>query len=140
MVKSYVQYVQQTNRPNRFSIPEREPAFYLAKVEDIIEFSFRNKELRRQAFTHQSYKTIECESYKRLEYLGDSVLSLGIAKLHFLNYQKMTPGKLTVLKQANVNKEFLARSSLMHGRERFVRHRIADIDQDVVFIQCLICN
>ena len=134
MVKSEVQYIQYANRPNRFSIPEREPAFNLAKVEDIIEYSFRNKELLRQAFTHDSYKTKECESYECLEYLGDSVLGLGIVKLHFFNYPKMTQGKLTVLKQANVNKEFLGRSSLKHGLERFLRHRITDIDQDVVFI------
>ena len=86
------------NRPNRFSIPEREPVFDLAKVDDINEYSFRNKELLRQAFTHEYYKTKECESYERLEYLGDSDLGLGIAKIHFFNYLKMTPGKLTMLK------------------------------------------
>ena len=80
-------------------------------MEDIIEYSFRIKELLRQPFTHESYKTKDFESYKHLEYLGDSVMGLGIAKLHLFNYPKTTPGKLIMLNQVNVNKEFLARSS-----------------------------
>ncbi|PWA36832.1 ribonuclease III [Artemisia annua] len=54
----------------------------LNEVEKIIGYEFKNKELLKEAFTHNSYKDDNCRSYERLEYLGDSFLN------HIYNCQR----------------------------------------------------
>ena len=48
-----------------------------SKLEEILHYQFHNKELLDTAFTHKSYVNEShtvCESYERLEFLGDSIL------------------------------------------------------------------
>ena len=45
----------------------------LSELETITGYTFKNKDLLKQAFTHASYKADDSNSYERLEYLGDSV-------------------------------------------------------------------
>ncbi|KAI3753386.1 hypothetical protein L2E82_25438 [Cichorium intybus] len=96
----------------------------LKEVEKIIEYEFKNKDLLKEAFTHYSYKDNDsCQSYDRLEYLGDSFLNLMIAKEHYFLYPKMTSGELTRLRAANIDTEALARAAFKHGLHRFLRHQ-----------------
>ncbi|CAI9294789.1 unnamed protein product [Lactuca saligna] len=94
------------------------------EVEKIIGYEFKNKDLLKEAFTHSTYKDIDCsKSYERLEYLGDSFLNLMIAKEHYLLYPDMTSGELTRLRAANIDTEALARAAFKHGLHRFLRHQ-----------------
>lgn len=96
----------------------------LEEVEKIIGYEFKNKELLKEAFTHTSYKLDDDSlSYERLEYLGDSVLNLIIAKEHYFQYPKMKSGELTQLRATNVDNEALARVAYKHGLYRFLRHQ-----------------
>ena len=48
----------------------------------------KNKDLLMQALTHSSYAHEHgCESYERLEFLGDAVLQLSISEYFYLNYK-----------------------------------------------------
>ncbi|KAL7592640.1 hypothetical protein Lser_V15G34775 [Lactuca serriola] len=76
----------------------------LKEVEKIIAYEFKKKGLLKEAFTHYTYKDIDCsKSYERLEYLGDSFPNLMIAKEHYLLYPDMTSGELTRLRVTSVS-------------------------------------
>ncbi|KAI3789476.1 hypothetical protein L2E82_02273 [Cichorium intybus] len=109
------------------SLKESEPSESappnLEDVEEVTGYKFRNKELLKEAFTHGSYKAADCQSYERLEYLGDSVLNHLVAKLHFLAYPEMAPGELTRLRAANVDTEALARAALKYNLQKYLRHQ-----------------
>ncbi|XP_062025714.1 endoribonuclease Dicer homolog 1-like [Rosa rugosa] len=97
----------------------KEPS--LDEVEEIIRYNFRNKKLLEEAFTHSSFT---CGfSYERLEYVGDGVLGLLFCQAHYSLYPDLAPGKLTLLRAANVDTEKLARVALRHGFHRYLRHR-----------------
>lgn len=92
----------------------------LEEVEKIIGYSFNNRSLLCQAFTHPSYHK-DCVSYERLEYVGDSVLNLLITKEQFSMYPNLPPGLLTPLRAANVDTEKLARVAVQHNFHRYIR-------------------
>lgn len=92
----------------------------LEEVEKIIGYSFQNRSLLNEAFTHPSYHK-DCVSYERLEYVGDSVLNLLITKEHFSMYPNLPPGMLTPLRAANVDTEKLARVAIQHNFHRYIR-------------------
>ncbi|XAR55351.1 Ribonuclease III [Bertholletia excelsa] len=106
----------------------------LDEVEQILGYKFRDRRLLEQAFTHHSYAAEEgsgMESYERLEYVGDSVLNLLIAKEHFFSYPDLMPGKLTRLRAANVDKEKLARVAAKHGLHKYLRHKKPLLDGQI---------
>ncbi|KAK6141202.1 hypothetical protein DH2020_025054 [Rehmannia glutinosa] len=92
----------------------------LEEVEKIIGYNFNNRSLLYQAFTHPSYHK-DCVSYERLEYIGDSVLNLLIAKEQFSMYPNLPPGLLTPLRAANVDTEKLARVAIQNNFHRYIR-------------------
>ncbi|KAL4588969.1 hypothetical protein LXL04_001870 [Taraxacum kok-saghyz] len=106
----------------------------LEEVEEITGYRFKNKELLKVAFTHGSYKADDCQSYERLEYLGDSVLNHLVAKLHYSAYPDMAPGELTRLRAANVDTEALARAALKFKLHKFLRHQKPLLQRQVNFV------
>lgn len=72
-----------------------------------IGFSFRDKKLLEQAFTHRSYlnehREEGLEHNERLEFLGDAVLELVVTDFLFRVYGKETEGELTAYRAALVN-------------------------------------
>ncbi|KAL7254711.1 hypothetical protein ACSBR1_008956 [Camellia fascicularis] len=85
----------------------------LKEVKEIIGYNFKGLSLLRQAFTDGSFQekcsSSSSSSYERLEYIGDSILNLLIAKQDYFSYPDLMPGKLTRLRAANVDTEKLAR-------------------------------
>lgn len=76
------------------------------EVQEVIGYTFKNLKLLFQIFSHISFhREDKCESYERLEFIGDSVLNLVIAKEHYLLYPDLLPGQLTRLRAANVDTE-----------------------------------
>ena len=76
------------------------------ELEKKIKYSFRNKELLRTAMTHSSYanenKDKGIESNERLEFLGDSVLSLIVSSYMFRNFKRYPEGELTKMRASTV--------------------------------------
>lgn len=69
---------------------------------------FKNKKLLEEALTHRSYLNevrIKLSSNERLEFLGDSVLSLLVSGYLFEKYQNLDEGMLTNLRSLLVNKK-----------------------------------
>ena len=75
------------------------------ELEDKIGYQFKNKNLLLQALTHSSYANEgkkHGRNNERLEFLGDSVLSVIVAKHLFLKYKDIPEGELTKLRASLV--------------------------------------
>jgi len=77
----------------------------MENIEKMIGYHFKNKNLLRTALTHSSYANESREpgqSNERLEFLGDSVLSIVVSDYLYKNYEKMPEGELTKLRSTLV--------------------------------------
>jgi len=106
----------------------------IAVLENKIGYSFKNKDILREALTHSSYanelrarkQSAQCN--ERLEFLGDSVLSVVVSEYLFKTYGDLPEGELTQMRAALVQSEALASYSrelslgeylyLGHGEEK----------------------
>lgn len=74
------------------------------KLENDIGYHFKDKSLLALALTHSSYayelkqKKLECESNERLEFLGDSVVSIISTTYLYKNFPTYTEGELSRLR------------------------------------------
>ena len=78
------------------------------KIEKKIGYSFQNKQLLDQAFTHKSINTSPRFNYERLEFLGDSVLDIVISRELMREFPDGDEGLLTQRRASLVQKPFLA--------------------------------
>jgi len=87
----------------------------LKLLEKKIGLEFKNKDLLHNAFIHRSYlnehKNFRLPSNERLEFLGDSVLSLITSVYLFKNFPYLEEGDYTEIKSAIVKTESLATSA-----------------------------
>ncbi len=90
---------------------------------DRIGYAFRDTRLLRKALTHSSYANEErhqCESYERLEFLGDSVLGFITAR-HLYEHDRGPEGELSKLRAAVVCEKALCGYSKQLGLGEFMR-------------------
>tara|TARA_X000001036_G_scaffold61611_1_gene51795 strand:- start:241 stop:960 length:720 start_codon:yes stop_codon:yes gene_type:complete len=80
----------------------------ITKIEKKIDYSFQNKRLVKQAFTHKSINNSPRFNYERLEFLGDSVLDIVISRELMREFPDGDEGLLTQRRAALVQKPFLA--------------------------------
>ncbi len=86
----------------------------LTALEAALGYEFNDENILREALTHSSYanelksrkKTVRCN--ERLEFLGDSVLSLVVSEYLFLEYPDLPEGELTQRRKAVVQSLALA--------------------------------
>ncbi|PIZ65787.1 ribonuclease III [Candidatus Roizmanbacteria bacterium CG_4_9_14_0_2_um_filter_39_13] len=82
------------------------------ELEKKIKISFKNKELLENVFIHRSYlnenRTFKLPSNEKLEFLGDSVLSLTTSIYLYKNYSHLQEGDYTDIKASVVRTESLA--------------------------------
>ncbi len=89
----------------------------LSGLEQKMGYSFKNKALLRTAITHSSYvnevktkgEMMECN--ERLEFLGDSVLSIIVSRYLFSEYRDIQEGDLTKIRASVVCEKALAKYS-----------------------------
>jgi ribonuclease-3 len=67
------------------------------------------EDLRRQAFTHASWVEHRPESYERLAFLGDVVLSLGVSDHLYPRFERYGAGRLTKVRAQAVSGSSCAR-------------------------------
>lgn len=84
----------------------------LARLESVIGYRFKHKDLLLRAMTHASMLGSEQgavvkESNERLEFLGDRILSFLVDHYLFVNYPALMEGDLTILHSAVVANETL---------------------------------
>ena len=87
----------------------------LQKLEKKISIFFNNKKLLQTIFVHRSYlnehKNFALSSNEKLEFLGDSVLSLITSVYLFKNYPHLNEGEYTEIKSSIVKTESLAQAA-----------------------------
>lgn len=80
----------------------------IERIEKKLGYTFHNKNLLMEAFTHASYANrYGVKSNERLEYLGDSVLQLVVTEWQYRQDPEATEGKLTAKRQKIVCKDAL---------------------------------
>lgn len=92
------------------------------KIERLINYKFKNRDLLKEAFTHSSFANIQNLDYhyERLEFLGDSVLGLIISEYAFNKFRLESEGTLTHLKSHMVNSDSLAAITESIGLNKFL--------------------
>lgn len=84
-------------------------------IEDLLDVTFRDKELLRQALVHRSYAHEACvppdNTNERLEFLGDAVLDVVISDHLYRNHAELDEGELTRIRSNLVNMNSLAETA-----------------------------
>ena len=87
----------------------------LTNLENEIEIKFDNQQLLSNAFIHRSYlnenKKFHLPSNEKMEFLGDSVLSLATSIFLYQHYPKLEEGDYTEIKAAIVRTESLGEAA-----------------------------
>jgi hypothetical protein len=114
----------------------------VAAVEAVLGYGFADKSLVELALTHGSfyYPYRPGDTYERLEYLGDAVLTCLVSREVFRTYRSLPPGPLTRLRAANVDTEKLARVAVVHGLHRFLRHKAPQLQGQVLCTSTTFCS
>jgi len=90
------------------------------KIEKIIHYSFKNKELLKNAFTHSSYANQNnLKSNQRLEYIGDSILNFVVADYLYNNFD-VEEGQMSKWRAKMVNSDNLSNIIDDLGLDKFL--------------------
>jgi len=89
----------------------------------LLGYRFRDTDLLREALTHRSYANSVSDhpTYERLEFLGDSVLGLIVARQLFIKHPEQSEGQLTKRKASLVNLKTLTQVAIREGLGQWVR-------------------
>lgn len=86
----------------------------MEQLEKNLKYTFKNKELLRNALAHSSYaneKKGTVTSNERLEFLGDSVLSIIVSDYIYKNFPNLPEGRLTRIRASLVCEKSLCEFS-----------------------------
>jgi ribonuclease-3 len=91
---------------NKQDIRDKETLAHIDQFLKEFSFTFKNKDLLYQAFTHSSYVNEHRQGtqkdYERLEFLGDAVLELMVSQYLFKHFPNLSEGDMTKLRAAIV--------------------------------------
>lgn len=100
----------------------------IERIERIIGYEFRDISLLERAFVHKSSTpNNHLASNQRLEFLGDSVLSLVVSVKLFSSYPNACEGDLTNMRKSVVSKTPLAEYILKHNLLDYLSVGLGDI-------------
>lgn len=95
-----------------------------AAFEKRIGYTFKDKELLKQAFTHRSFlnenRAHGLEHNERLEFLGDAVLELVVTEFLFDKYPDKPEGDMTSYRAALVNTTSISDAASVLGMNDFL--------------------
>lgn len=93
----------------------------LATLEQSIGYTFKNKDLLKNALTHTSYAyEHRIKSNEKLEFLGDSILEFISSKYLYNNYPKLKEGEMTKVRASVVCEESLYKIASKHNFSDFL--------------------
>jgi len=96
---------------------------HFSSLEKKINYSFKNKDLLKNALTHKTYAfeaEIPIEFSERLEFLGDSILGFVVAEQLYKGNRYFSEGELTRRRSTLVNNSFLAKRATELGLGEFL--------------------
>lgn len=74
----------------------------------ILDYTFKNEELLREAMTHASIADHRLQSNERMEFLGDAILGYVVCEYLFCHFPDLLEGELTKIKSAVVSRKSCA--------------------------------
>ena len=93
-----------------------------SKLEEQLEYTFKNKELLHTALTHTSYAYEKnVQSNEKLEFLGDSILEFISSVYLYSNYSNLKEGEMTKVRAQVVCEESLHKIAQLHDFSDFLR-------------------
>lgn len=93
-----------------------------SEIEKKIGYTFRNKELLEEAFTHSTYANeYGGKDNERMEYLGDAVLQLVVTEWQYAEDEKASEGVLTRERQVLVCEDSLYNAVQKLGIKYYLR-------------------
>ena len=93
----------------------------LEQLEKNIGYSFKDKELLKNALTHTSYAyENHIKSNEKLEFLGDSILEFISSKYLYMNFPKLTEGEMTKVRATIVCEDSLYEIAKKHNFSDFL--------------------
>lgn len=93
----------------------------LEELERNIGYTFKNKELLKQALRHTSYANERnLESNEKLEFLGDSILEFLSSKYIYNNYTNLREGEMTKVRATVVCEKSLYKIAKLHNFSDFL--------------------
>ena len=81
------------------------------RAEQVLQYTFKNKGLLKEALTHSSIADNRLLSNERMEFLGDAVLDLVVCEALYLRFPEYLEGDLTKIKSAVVSRRTCAEVS-----------------------------
>jgi ribonuclease-3 len=94
------------------------------QLEQLLEYTFRDRNVLVQALTHPSYLHevggSEGGDYQRLEFLGDAVLGLLLAEMLYVRYPDWDEGALSQLRSRLAGQDLLADRARWLGIGNFI--------------------
>ena len=97
----------------------------MQKLEEKIGYRFRDPELLLTALTHSSYanesRGADCQSYERLEFLGDSILGYVTAEFLYRHEPRLPEGRMTRLRAELVCEQSLHQTALRLDLGEYMR-------------------
>jgi ribonuclease-3 len=100
------------------------PRVDFKKLEQVLQYTIKNKELFTLALSHRSYLPvadgISPPSNERLEFLGDSILNFVVAEYLYKHYTNAPEGDLTKIRSRLVNRKALSLYAYRLHLENFI--------------------
>ena len=95
--------------------------FPVKEIENKIGYTFRDKALLKEAFTHSTYANQHGgKDNERMEYLGDAVLQLVVTEWQFARDARADEGELTTQRQNIVCEDALDEAVRALGLQRYL--------------------
>ncbi len=80
----------------------------VSEIEQRLHYTFKNKQLLAQAFTHSSYANIEnVEDNERMEFFGDAILEYLSSDYLYTRFSQCSEGELSAMRARLVSAESL---------------------------------
>ncbi|XP_010467324.2 PREDICTED: ribonuclease 3-like protein 3 [Camelina sativa] len=113
----------------------RESLYSVGAVEKILNYSFKNKNLLREALTYNNSNSLLLQ---RLNFVGKPALSLALMNHIYLAHPKLEPNELELLRSANTRNDRFARVIVKHGIYKFLIYSVPNSEREVIkFIELL---
>lgn len=93
----------------------------LNRLQDVLNYKFKDPELLEIAFTHSSAADDRLKSNERLEFLGDSVLNLAICNTLFERFPQYLEGDLTKIKSMLVSRRTCSKVAAELDIQQFLK-------------------
>ena len=95
----------------------------LIELENSISYKFKNKKLLEEAITHKSINSDF--NNERLEFLGDSVISLVVSEALHLKENYLDEGKLSIYRSKIVSRSALSKAGMNIKLDKYLKAGLA---------------